>query len=621
MPTDFPFVHDSVTPSIDLQYRDESGAPVGYFLYNGVVYTSQAAFNAAGGAPADGSGSISLAGLTPPYTVMVTGKAPTAYSATQNIAVAITDVSGLASNFAVLRYISSIPGSTLLIRRAAATQANLTYNTDALGADFAACFTVAANNARFSSRARVPLTDGTVLLNTMDRMFIGGANTVGAEWKGANNDGVIYRVTIWPGVLSDSRIRAIASGKRYGPTPVAVNGQAGGPGNVLSPGCIITGNYTYQGCLDAAGNQTMLVVETATKQFTGWGFVSSTIAKANQHCLPCSIITPGGKLFTAYANHPGGDTRVYFRRSTTTSPDDYAAESNVSAGVGNNVNYVSIHVHASTGNIFLLTQVFTGSHTGDCIGVFKSTDDGVSFTYLGLLVDSTALDKLFYWGAAWSGTDVLRVFPTLNYGDVHAYIQCIELNVVTGDIQSGTGSIGTLGSSPALQANCSVIWNVAGISTDRPVIYAGGAGILTQMIDDTTGDRYYWYGALPSGSTFTAANWIKTQIAFAQPASGDPNLPHTQFDSMGIVGGKPQAVFTMSPDGATWQGRTYLAGDANGTTWTPGKTVVSGGNFTTDAIQSVTPSLPATGALCFYSRGPFVNYQTWTTLIYWTLLQ
>lgn len=420
--------------------------------------------------------------------------------------------------------------------------------------------------------------------------------------------------------LGTSRLRALSSGKRYGPTPIASNGQSGGPGNVLSPGAVVIGGYNYMGCIDNAGAQVMAVVEVATQQFTGWGLVSTTIGKKNQHCLPCSIITPGGVLFTAYANHPSGDTRVYFRRSTTTSPDDYAVESSITAGAGNFVNYVTIYVHASTGNIYMLTQIFTGSHPGDTIGVFKSTDDGVSFTYLGILVDSTATNALFYWGAAWSGANVLRVFPTLNYGDVHSYIQCIEWDVVTNIITSGSGIIGTLGVSAALQSNCSVIWNVAGVSTDRPLIYAGGNGILTQLIDDTTGNRSYAYGGFTGASAFASADWTKTTIVSAAPTSPNPNLPHPQFDGMGIVSGKPQAIFNRSPDGLTWLIQTYLAGDANGTTWSLGKTLASGGNFTTDVFNSPTSPVPSTGALGFYIRGPFTDYQTWTTLIYWTPL-
>lgn len=193
VPTDFPFVFDGNTPVFDAQYKNESGTPINYFLFNGVTYTSLAAFIAAGGADVGGS-PISTAGWwSPPHTILITGVAPSAYNAsTVNTCLAVNNGS-FTTNYVDLRFLSTAPGSQLLVRSGNVTGADLRVTSDALGGTYGAAFTIATNDVRYSSRARQAVSDTSVVLPVgITQMLIGTSGVAGQEWGGS-----IYRVTIW----------------------------------------------------------------------------------------------------------------------------------------------------------------------------------------------------------------------------------------------------------------------------------------------------------------------------------------------------------------------------------------------------------------------------------------
>lgn len=420
--------------------------------------------------------------------------------------------------------------------------------------------------------------------------------------------------------LANSRLAALSSGRRYGPAINNICNISGGTGSLLGPACVVTGNYDYCCTLDTAGSDYMVVVEKSTGQFTGYAFVSNTLKLANTHCNPCSIITPGGSLFTCYTHWPSTDRHIYYRRSTDTSPDNYAAEQTMIASVGDFVNYTGILVDSSTNNLYILTQPSVSY-----IAAFQSTDDGQTWTYLGKLLDASSTGLLLYWGANWASPGVLRIFPELVYYDgvtkTQSSVHCMEWTVATGDLRSGSGSIGTIGSSVPVLSATSTIWTpTSGCGLARPIIFDDANGMVNTEINLTTGVSSAWYASFTGANQYSASDWTKTMIVQSAPANDlvtDPQ-PRFGFDSMGYYGGKPKVYLAGTPDNLTWWIRVYAASDTAGTSWSLEKTILSGGNMTTQVVHSPCAPDPSSGQLGFYAYGPFNDYRDWSTSVYWS---
>lgn len=187
----FPYVFDGNTPVFDAQFYDESGNPVNNFRINGVNVGSVNAFINYGGAAF--LSAMDITGWwSPPYTIMVSGVAPSAYNAsTVNVAMAIFGANS-STDSVVLRFASGAPGSQLTVKTNNSVLAQLGFTTDVLGGSWAASFTLATNNVNFTTRSRVPVSDASFNLPTVTTMYLGGSGTAGQEWNGQ-----IYRVTIW----------------------------------------------------------------------------------------------------------------------------------------------------------------------------------------------------------------------------------------------------------------------------------------------------------------------------------------------------------------------------------------------------------------------------------------
>lgn len=421
--------------------------------------------------------------------------------------------------------------------------------------------------------------------------------------------------------LGQGRIGVNLGGSAVIPTDNAGLGwDSGGLGGVSSPTAVSNGTVTYIGVVTATGYPAVEVWDNTTRLFVKLVILSTTIHRIDDHLKPSLEITPSNKLLVLYEDHNIA-AKVYARLSSDNTIENLGPEVLSQGTSGHDCAYPHIMIQASTGFIFNISRA-----GGRYIGLWKSTNEWATpATYLGRIAgDSATTGSQVIFSCEWvdpvGSPNRIRIFMAreADTGGGSSKLHCLEVDVSTLDVQSAAGSMGTVGSSPAVMTDCAAIWDPgAGFSGWSPSC-TSPTGCLGYYKDEVAGTiDYYWLSLTgTSGGAikqFTAADWTKTHIVSAGLIFGAEDRPGGATCS-GLTTTTPEIYLSrfVSSDGK-WHVERWVAGQAAGTTWPKTVTIAIGGaEGGITLFRPRSPKYAAANCPVLYAIGTYADISTWS---------
>jgi hypothetical protein len=338
----------------------------------------------------------------------------------------------------------------------------------------------------------------------------------------------------------------------------------------------------------------------------------------DDHQNPAVIITPTGALLTAYCGHQVG-TSMFFRRSAAGTIAGFGAEYSVSIS---QPTYPQLFVNAATGSIYLICR--TG---GNFWAIMVSTDDGLTWTVLGSFVSDS---QQLYCTGYWSAPNVLRLFSNYNQTDQNSIIYIAELNVVTGALVSGSGTLcNMLTNTPAFPSTLSNWSTLVTPGTNLAAAIQSvdmNANLAFAVITDDQQYEQYWYAYYNGGGQFNSANWSLTKIVDGQYGVGDTAGPpayrwsgrHTMSYESGLV--NPRVYISRQVRG-TFVMERWDAVNPQGTAWQCTMNFASLPLGLSNAIQRPQGIFGASKNLPFYfMNGTYHEFTSFSTTLNWPII-
>lgn len=564
-PSDFPYIYDGNTPRVDAWLDQHK------HYAQGVTYANDADFIAAGGALTGDFASqtkiaVALLG-SPPYTIRIEAIVPASYNAGgRNYLFALYGADS--SHYATMRLDQTTAHAQFLLQNSTTQISPVIESSDTpdgLLATFV--FTIGTNIARFTSKGRVIQGDTTISLPTFTQGLAIGYTPFGAggEWNGT-----IKRVTVWGAALSLSQLRALSVGNMFGPSGISAGATGGGAG------LKITG-YTYISEVSTSGDNIDFKIRDDNRQLVGIRTLASVPGTEDDHNRAPWLLTNTSAMVRCWTDHDNG-AGFSFRRSANTDFENFN-NSGFLTMAGKACAYGTLLNQVSTGNIFFLCR------SNQCYWeIAKSTDDGVSWTALGRWLDnSIGNDKTlsyFYWLDA----DTVRCFFQEEPVAGNAVVKILDMNVTTGALVSGAGSVGTIGvGNGAVFGNCSTIWNPGvGFSafaqqTASATAFQGGV-----LDEGANTQAYYWINCNNPSSPYLSASWTKTLIVQAGLGTGVSGKWKGGCCIIRVPGlATPQIISSRLDSGDNlFHVERYIAADAAGSAWAFDKLIGTGGDPT-----------------------------------------
>lgn len=384
------------------------------------------------------------------------------------------------------------------------------------------------------------------------------------------------------------------------------------------PQAVVKGNSSFICAVKNDGSQWIYEADNASGSLLNSLQLSSAYVIQDDHLNPAVIVTPGGALLTAYCGH-NTDSVMRFRRSSAGTIAGFGAE--YTQATGGATTYPQLFAHAATGNLYLIYR-----STPTQWAIMKSTDDGLTWSVLGSFITDA---QQMYCTGYWSGTNTLRLFSNFNQTFDNSIIYVAELNVTTGALVSGSGTLCNMLTNSPPFPSAMVNWSVL-------VTPGTGKAAAIQSVDLNgnlayaviTNDQQfeeYWYAYYNGGGVFIAANWTFTKIVDGQYGVGDTSVGayrwsgrHTMSYESGLT--YPRCYISRQVRG-TWYIERFDATDAAGTSWTCTMFFDSLALGLSNALQRPQGIFGASSALpFFYMNGAYHEYTSFSTGIKWPII-
>lgn len=344
----------------------------------------------------------------------------------------------------------------------------------------------------------------------------------------------------------------------------------GGLGGILSNKMACQNGFTYVSGVGYRGEVTAIQISN-TRRFLTRSFLLSLFSYQHgqdDHNAAAMLFLPNGDFFAMGADHDSNNTAWWWRTGR------FGADGKLErldplqifdTGTKKNLSYGQAFIHESTGDIYVFFRTDTTNWNG-----FRSQNNAVSFTDLGLILDSSASGVVrTYINMGWAGADVLRfmIWQDPDTPTSHTVLQIADYNVVTGEITSGSGVVGTIGTG-ALRTSCSTIWDYgANTQVVGNSMAPGGKGILASpsVSGDTTHPRYF-LKLVDEDHPYAAASWSKNHVVDSNTAGS--------FTISGLSTEDAPRIGVVRFEGNNFIIETYVS-DVDAVNWTMAKTVAT----------------------------------------------
>lgn len=370
-------------------------------------------------------------------------------------------------------------------------------------------------------------------------------------------------------------------------------------------------DYTYLPVVTAAGIIWIYKISHATGQVVDSKLLSSVNTGVNNdHLYPVSLVTPGGGVLVG---HTGFDTfsKLYHARTPDKNLANFAAEVTHNTASGEAL-YVQNFIHASTGKIFMILREGTGA-----FNLLESTDDGLTFNDLGPFVADA--QQMFCTGG-WVSADVLRLFINNNTLVGATTIGIAELNVVTGALVTGTGSLGNVRSQASMPSALSA-WSalVVGATDFNPSAQGfssmpANANVFNYHV--STDDKQYtglYVGKFTGANQYSAADWTFTKVTDSYPSGDAAIWPGRMSFSKDAALTRPRLFVSRNVRGVYYI-EQWDAQNDNCTSWRAtmhfySATILPSTNqaWAPRGMDNPSPKLPFT-----FHKTVFHDYDNWT---------
>jgi hypothetical protein len=393
--------------------------------------------------------------------------------------------------------------------------------------------------------------------------------------------------------FSNIQIQALASGNRYGPTRRITCSTGSGIGGSISPRALNLGNgYTLiSGVSNNVGGtpaQVVCKIKNSTGEFVETINVSFTPGQEDDHNSNRMIkVNSGTQLLMTWNDH-NADRNLYSKLSSDLSLDNLGSLVTTQASVGHLIAYGILMEQASTGNVFQFNRV--GELYWAC---FKSTNFGASWTYLGefFFNDVNVAGSRTLMNMVWADASTIRCFIAAELGVGDSRIRCMDINVDTNAMVSGSGTLGTFGTDIINMSAISIIFNPgSGFGAFMQGTKSPTAVIAKHQVDATEASSYYWMNCDTPAAPYTEASWSKYYIT---DAGEDLNSKWEGGICLsGLTTTNPEVYISklLSSDHQWHLGR-WAASDAVGSTWSEVEVIAVGGdNVDSPLFRPVSPA-------------------------------
>lgn len=285
-----------------------------------------------------------------------------------------------------------------------------------------------------------------------------------------------------------------------------------------------TGTAMVFGLPDLSSNQNLIEISKSTGALLGTTALFTTL-NVDDHNTFRFVRFSDGSIVTAACGHSEG-TMIKIRRSATGSLTDWDTEYTVN--VGGAVTYVHLIKNPVNDHCYGYFRVANSSW-----GMIRSTNKGVSFSFLGNIVTVGGSDQL-YLQADFIDDTRLGFTAGMNPDLGSPVIRFATVDVISGDMVSGGGVIGNIYSSGTLPTDADPDWSVVYTSPDTRapgVADFDGANVAFVFHLTRTDTQFYeyLYAENTGASLFVEADWTVTAICdggwgvgWNPPDSADP---------------------------------------------------------------------------------------------------
>jgi|GEM_PF-6107219 len=279
----------------------------------------------------------------------------------------------------------------------------------------------------------------------------------------------------------------------------------GGPVDVI----LDTGTSMVFGLGDLSANQNLIEISKSTGALLSSTALFTTLNVDDHNTFRFVEFSDGSKV-TAACGHAEGNT-IKIRRSD--GPLD-TWDSEYTVNVGGAVTYVHLIKNPVNDHCYGYFRVANSSW-----GMIRSTNKGVSFTFLGLIVTVGGSDQL-YLQADFIDDTRLGVTAGMNPDLGSPVVRFATIDVISGDIVSGGGTVGNIYSSGTLPTDADPDWSVIYTSPDTRapgVADFDGANVAMIFHLTRTDTQFYeyLYAENTGASLFVEADWTVTAICDA----------------------------------------------------------------------------------------------------------
>lgn len=388
---------------------------------------------------------------------------------------------------------------------------------------------------------------------------------------------------------------------------------------------ITRGGRTYVTYCTESGAQGVAEFDETTKKLINERILQFGEFPQDDHLAPAMIFLDDGSLLVLITGHgattdvngtantPNGNHSYYWCKSTTGRIADLSAPVSITNTIGQS-NYLEL-MQASDDAVWCLTN--------DDLAVswlpLYSDDRGATWSQLRGIVEQAAApgggqNQLYMLGRA-VGSDLVRLVTTAHPTNSQNAIRLATLDMATGDVSTGTGSIDNVNSGTGDLPD----------QTDLSAIYTPGSGKSCRLLDvsddgtmisialfDTADGANHEYGILihDGGSIYDSANWTyKTVVAagaFLWTSSRySGGMVFARETHTGI-----RVVYSREASG-TW---TLGRGDSadGGDSWS--ETVITSGSVKLSRPVSPVDATSALSAVYGYAT-TYTDYQVWSSQV------